>query len=159
MPSVIIYRETSWNARRSFHLHDDHISVQIKSFNLDVESKIFLSDLSPNSEKLRLRPLVPYRIGSFLLIIAVFCLLMSALFVTAPTEWRAIAAVAGVSQGILSIPFLLFSRKIEYVRFKSHQSVPLLDVGRSGPDKSEFSSFIALLTERIQSSQKVVRSD
>ncbi|MCC7424974.1 MAG: hypothetical protein IT428_32280 [Planctomycetaceae bacterium] len=147
-----IYRETSERTRRRFELFADRIVVHFKSIHSDGETTIRLDELNPESDRIRVRPLKPIRISFFILFIGVLGLIASYVRPELNRHYN-----LGVQSLVLVFAplFLLikFGAKVEYVRFKTKAGVVVLDVGRSGPDKRQFDSFVTELRDRISACQ------
>lgn len=60
----------------------------------------------------------------------------------------------GLFLGLTIISFVVATitrRPIEYARFCTSAGIPILDIGRAGPDRDKFDQYIASIMERIES--------
>lgn len=145
------YREINSLSRRQFDLYNDHVVVRVKSPNYDATSNIVLRDIRPQPDTFRLRfPQFKYGI---LMIVAAIPAGLYAYFGTTYLE-SPVAMVVAFSLAFVGTVISLFTvRKVEYTRFLSHAGVPILDIGRCGPDVARYDEFVRIVTDAIAAAQ------
>lgn len=148
MEDEIIYREVLSRGRRTFHLFQDRVVIDLRYPNRTAEFTVFLRDLRPLRNTVRVRDQL-FVIG-VLLLFGAFPL--GGLYLSTShgsDQYGYVIATAIVGMAICLYTF----RKIEYASFVNQQGIVTLDVGNSGPDRSQFPLFVEELTRRIQSEQ------
>lgn len=150
--ATITYRETTSQMRRVFKLNQTSVEVELKSLNRDAQDVVNLADLRPEPERLQVRQIVPLRLGGTFFIVGMVSLSLGfSLQSGAANELKRTAIITGIVSLILGgLILLLFGAKIQAVRFKNSTGICLLDVLKSGPDKSQYEAFVSALIDRIR---------
>lgn len=152
----IAYLEITPRARRNLVLRTDHVVIKGEGGGVKWESRVILSDLRSEPDRLWYRD-PALRWGSFFLVMFVLALALGCIFAKQPgfpdTLGKvAFAAAIGWLVGGVAI-FWKFGAMLEYARFLNHSGVVSLDIARRGPQQHEFDDFVSELSKRIADAQ------
>lgn len=155
LPDITYLKVTS-RARREFVLREDHLVFNGQGSGMRFESKLMLSDLRSEPDKLWLRdPAV--RLGQFYLCFSP--LMFGLAFVLAAAKGFPeilVKAVFAAAIGCL-VGGVVYSWKygvrLEYARFLNRSGIVALDIARRGPQQLEFDDFVSELSKRIAATQ------
>jgi hypothetical protein len=143
------YREVLFEGRRVFELRPDSVHVVGRVFlQSDFELTVPLAQLRPDYQVLRERSRSFWNGLGIMLFGAIGAELLVEGFQFDRFGYvPVLLALAGLSGILLSLATV---RKTEYAVFTSDPGLPVLTVGRSGPDRDRFDQFVGLLVSQIR---------
>jgi len=142
------YFEKSFDGKKSYHLGEDSISVKGTVFlTSNYESEIKFADLTSNTETLYIRSKSFFSALWMALVGFITPVVLIEAFHLSFTDHSVILFnIFGVS-GVLMM--LATYKKIKHVQFRNSNGIPILAVGKSGPDKGKFDEFIEVIKSKI----------
>jgi hypothetical protein len=148
---IAIYRESSFERRCRFDLHEDSIRVVGTTFTGKFETTIPLTRLHPQFARQWQYPGLIWS-GFFLFIIG--CVWLLVILITHDGSLAPPAGPIGCITGV-GLAMILFNlRKTEFVVFSSDAGVPSLAIGRIGKENATFDAFVTRLVGQIRTARR-----
>lgn len=154
MKPIATFSEGRFSGKRFYNLSSDKIRVAGKVFlQNEFDIVLQLNTINPDFSIIRIRDKAFWS-GIWLMLGAslVHALLTTVFGVT--YEYKVLGAfiVIGLAGAVLCLATF---RKIEFYSFKNLAGITVLDIARSGSEKSKFDSFIKKLVHAIDQSKQV----
>jgi hypothetical protein len=150
---IATYREVTFTSKRRIELFADRVRVSGSlGWSLDMDGTIPLRSIDPRKMTLWVRhPLCANSLGWGIAGLATAIVLITKFDFNPIGEAASLAWCVAITCLIGS---MYTRKKIEYARFQSDAGAVMLDIGRSGPDKAQFDSFVELVMRQIHASRE-----
>ena len=149
---IATYREVRFDGKRQFDLFADTIRVRgAATMQSDVDTTIPLKRIDPRLIKLHIRNKMFW--GGLWMFMVGF---IGAAILVGGFQLDPFGIAPGLV-GIIGVTGVILCcatfRKCEFARFESDAGLPVLDIARSGPDKSTFDEFVGRVLQQIRSTR------